>query len=384
MPEVHALLSASSSHRWLRCTPSPRLEEQCENKTSEYAEEGTRAHALAEKVLNQFLKTGKLPKRRPKEVEGEMWEAVGSYVSTCIEKINEARQASPDAVVCVEERLDFSRWVPKGFGTGDMVIVSDDYIEVVDLKYGKGVRVSAKENSQMRLYALGAFEKYGTLYGFDRVRMTIVQPRLDALSTDELRIGELLEWGGNVVRPAAEKAMAGEGEMVAGGHCRFCRYRMKCRALSEYMLEGVKADFAASELTEEEIGAICRRASEIKKWLSEVEAYALAQALEGRQWPGMKLVAGRSNRRITNMAKAAELLAKEYSEAEIWKPRELVTLTALEKLAGKKHLAELLGDLIEKPEGKPTLADESDKREAIATHNVKDDFDDNLITKEND
>lgn len=240
MPEVHATLSASASHRWLNCTPSAQLEAKVPDKTSTFAEEGTRAHALAEKQLNKFLE-GKPLKRKPKDIDGEMWEATGQYVDICIEKINEARSVSPDAEVHVEERLDFSPWVPEGFGTGDMVIMSDSYIEVIDLKYGKGVRVSAEDNSQMRLYALGLYNKYGILYGAEKVRMTIVQPRIDNISTAEMSTEDLLAWGASI-KPIAQKAFEGAGERCAGEHCLFCKVKATCRMLAEYELEKVQED----------------------------------------------------------------------------------------------------------------------------------------------
>lgn len=378
MPEFHALLSASSSHRWLVCTPSARLEEKCPDEHSAYAAEGTRAHALAEKRLLHFLDTGALYKRRLKDVDAEMWEATGRYVDVCVEKIKEAQHVSPDADVFVEKRLDYSRWVPDGFGTGDMVIYSDDCIEVVDLKYGKGVPVSALGNTQMRLYALGALDAYGYLYDADKVRMSIVQPRLDAISTDEISTQELLTWAQDVVVPAARLAYEGEGEKKAGAHCRFCKCRATCRTLAEYELHGVKEDLAASDLTEAEIADIIQRAGHIKKWLTDIEEYALQAAKDGKAWPGLKMVAGRSIRRIADPERAAAILESHHIQ-DIYKPQELKTLTALDKLVGAKKLAELLGDVIIKPAGKPTLVPESDKRPTIVPDTEA--FDDSLIAE---
>lgn len=380
MPDRHAILSASASSRWLACPPSARLEAELPDKTSSYAEEGTRAHAVAEKRLKHYLETGKLYKNRLKDVEPEMWEATSRYVDICIEKIEEARAASPDAEVHVEHMLDFGQYVPGGFGTGDMIIVSDSYIEVVDLKYGKGVPVSAKGNTQMRLYALGAYSEFGYLYDADRVRMTIVQPRLDSVSTDEMSADDLLNWGGMVVKPTAMMAWKGEGKKAAGTHCRFCRCRATCRTLAEYELKGVKEEFAATDLTKSEIADLVLRAGSIKKWLSEVEQYALEGALDGKSWPGLKLVAGRSVRKIAD-AEAAEkaLEAAGYDKDNILKPRELKPLTTLERLVGKKKLDGILKDVIIKPDGKPTLVSESDRREALKLSNIDDDFDDSLI-----
>ena len=385
MPGTHALLSASSSHKWLVCQPSAKLESTIHDEGSSYAAEGTEAHALAEKRLRRFLDKGKLSTRKPKEVSQEMWDATGQYVDICVEKIGEARAASPDAEIFVERRLDFSPWVPEGFGTGDLVLVSDKYIEVVDLKFGKGVEVVVKGNPQMRLYGLGAYNELGMLYGAKRIRMTIVQPRLDHIDSEELSLEELLSWG-ETIKPLAKKAFEGEGELTPGEHCQsaFCRCRNTCRAFSEYMLSGIKTDFASSELLPEEIVGIILKAKSVKKWLESVEEYALAKALNGEKWPGLKLVEGRSNRKITDEAEAAKLLREAgFADEAIYKPKALQTLTDLEKLVGKAKLGKLLAKIIEKPKGKPTLASVEDKRPEIDLNPVaKSDFDDDLDDEE--
>lgn len=379
MPEQHALLSASSSHRWLVCTPSAVLESKLPDTAGDAAIEGTEAHALAEHRLKRFL-SGSPMKRRPKNVDAEMWEATGRYADICIEKIGEARTASPDAEVHVEQRLNYSRWAPEGFGTGDMVIVSDERIEVVDLKYGKGVRVSAEGNTQMRLYALGLLESYGLLYDAETIRMTIVQPRLDAVSTEEITRADLLAWG-ETVKEKAALAYKGEGPRVPGEHCRFCRCRATCRALAEYELAGVKEDTRPGDLTDIEIAEIITRMADIKSWLTSVEAFAMGKALDGIEWPGLKLVEGRSTRKITDPLKAAEILeGAGFDHGDVFKPHELQTITKLEKLVGRAKLQELLDGVIEKPPGKPTLVPASDSRPAmeLSTATAKD-FDDKLL-----
>lgn len=374
---AHAILSASASSRWLRCTPSARLERKFPDASSPYALEGSRAHERAEYFLNRFLKTGDSNVLIREDVE--MNDAVQIYVNICVEKINEARTASPDAQIKVEQRLDFSRWVPEGFGTGDTVMVSDKYFEIVDLKYGKGVPVSAINNSQMRLYALGMYEAFGYLYGADEVRMTIVQPRLDSVSTETISVDDLLTWG-EEVKKKAKIAFAGKGDFCAGNHCRFCKARNTCRAHAEYELKNVKEDLQTAELEDFEISGILLRAKGIKTWLDGLESYALGKALDGYDWPGMKLVEGRSNRKITDDVIAANnLMNAGFGAEEIYKPQALRSITDLEKLCGKKMFSELMSGVIEKPPGKPTLVSADDKRQAIELQNVKNDFDESLL-----
>lgn len=374
---AHAILSASASSRWLHCTPSARLERKFPDASSPYALEGSRAHERAEYFLNRFLKTGDSNVLIREDVE--MNDAVQAYVNICVEKINEARTASPDAQIKVEQRLDFSRWVPEGFGTGDTVMVSDKYFEIVDLKYGKGVPVSAINNSQMRLYALGMYEAFGYLYGADEVRMTIVQPRLDSVSTETISVDDLLTWG-EEVKKKAKIAFAGKGDFCAGNHCRFCKARNTCRAHAEYELKNVKEDLQTAELEDFEISDILLRAKGIKTWLDGLESYALGKALDGYDWPGMKLVEGRSNRKITDDVIAANnLMNAGFGAEEIYKPQALRSITDLEKLCGKKMFSELMSGVIEKPPGKPTLASADDKRQAIELQNVKNDFDESLL-----
>jgi hypothetical protein len=324
---------------------------------------------------------GKPLKRKPKDVDGEMWEAVKFYEDICVEKINEARKASPDAEVHVEERLDVSPWVPEGFGTGDMVLVSDTTMEVIDFKYGKGVKVDAHDNSQMRLYALGLYNAYGMLYGADKVCMTIVQPRIGNVSSEDITIEELLKWG-EYIKPLAQMAYEGTGERCAGAHCKFCRVAPTCRALADYELEMVKESTKPDELTDIDIAEIIRRADSIKKWLTTIEEYALhAATVDGIAWPGLKVVEGRSVRKISNEAAAQTILSNAGYESESFlKPVTLKSITELEKLVGKKKFAELMADVITKPPGKPTIVDESDKRPAMDLSTVKDsDFDDSLL-----
>lgn len=362
---AHAILSASASHRWLKCLPSARWEQQFPDKSSPYAEEGTQAHALAEKTLKSFRNGGS-----PEVISdnSEMKEAIQAYVDTVVEKFTEARAASPDAKLLIEQHLDFSKWVPQGFGTGDCLIISDKILEVCDLKYGKGVEVSAQGNSQMRLYALGALEAQEMFWGFDKVRMTIIQPRIGNVSSEEMSVEDLKAWGA-IAHQRALLAFDGKGQLTAGDHCRFCRCRTVCRAYAEYMEAPLKEAFKPpTELQPDEIADIVLKAKKIKNWLEDIETYALVQAMDGRKLPGLKLVAGRSVRKIINPDLAAgKLLEAGYTPEEIYKPQSLQTMTELKKLCGAKKLESLLEGNMETTKRSPALVPESDKRPALET-----------------
>ena len=380
MAKKHALLGASSSARWLVCTPSARLEAMFPDEQSPYAAEGTIAHDLAEAILRHKLEGKKAPKLD--DYSAEMIEAVNRYVDICEEKVNEARARSSDAEAMIEARLDFSRWVPEGFGTGDMVIVADGILEVIDLKYGKGVPVSAVENTQMRLYALGAYDVNEYLYDIKTVRMTIVQPRLDSVSTDEMSLEELLDWGEDI-KPIAQRAFNGEGECTPCDYCNFCKARHTCRALSNTCLDTFYKNGGKLNqlLTDSEVSDILAMKDLIAKWIKGVYDFAYEKALSGeKQWPGYKLVEGTSRRTITDPDAAAKtLLDNGYKEEDIYKPRELEGITNLQKVLGKKGVTKYLEAFIDKPEGKPTLVPDSDKRPAINTvETMMNEFDDEV------
>lgn len=380
MAKKHALLGASSSARWLVCTPSARLEAMFPDEQSPYAAEGTVAHDLAESILRHKLEGKKAPKLD--DYSTEMVEAVTRYVDICEEKVNEARARSSDAEAMIEARLDFSRWVPDGFGTGDMVIVADGILEVIDLKYGKGVPVSAIENTQMRLYALGAYDVNEFLYDVKSVRMTIVQPRLDSVSTDEMALEELLDWG-EEIKPIAQRAFNGEGDCTPCDYCNFCKARHTCRALADTCLAAFYKHGGKLNqlLTDQEVSDILAMKDLITKWIKGVYDFAYEKALSGeKQWPGYKLVEGTSRRTITDPDAAAQtLLDNGYKEKDIFKPRELEGITNLQKVLGKKGVAEYLEAYIDKPEDKPTLVPESDKRPAINTvETMANEFDDEV------
>ena len=381
MPSKHAKLSASSAFRWINCPGSVALADQLPAPgSSAYADEGTLAHALAELKLRKFLGDADNYDKKLAQIQaseyycGEMGEATDFDAETVQEHL---AAAGEDAELMIEQQFSLDNWVPEGFGTSDAVIIGGSTIEVIDLKYGKGVKVEAKNNPQLRLYGLGASALFGDLYDFKTVRTTIIQPRLDHVSGEEIPLKELLLWAEEDVAPKARMAMDGTDYTACGDWCRWCPAKAVCRKRAEYNLELAKDEFKAPPLlTDEEIGEVLRRAEEIQKWTSDIQAYALEEALAGKQFDGWKLVEGRSNRKYADDVKVAEtLVAAGYDEAMLYE-RKLYGITAMEKLVGKKKLTTTLGDLIIKPAGKPVLVPESDKREAInTTEAAKADFD---------
>ncbi len=368
----HALLSPSASHRWLHCTAAPRLEEGIEDKGSDYAAEGTLAHAYCAMKLKQFLglptdgEKKEIAELNDKYHTGEMDEYTDTYATIVLEKYNAARAATPDAQLRIETRLDFTDYIPEAFGTADAIIIADGVMEVIDFKYGKGVKVSAEANPQMMIYALGAYARFSFDYRIDSLRATIVQPRIDNLSEFEITIQELTEWADKTLKPAAEKAYKGDGPQVPGEWCQFCKVKSCCRALANQCTQ-LAEDYAYKILTAEELAKdVLPRLATVKTWLSGIEDYALQQALNGVKLPGWKIVEGRSVRKIVDADATIKALNQAgYKTTEILKPQELRTITDLEKLVGKKKFAALCGEWIDKPKGKPTLAPESDKRKAI-------------------
>ena len=374
MPTKHARLSASSAFRWINCPGSVALSDQCPTPaSSSYADEGTLAHAIGElklryvndEISKRQLNAKMKPLLQNEYYCGEMEEATGYYADAVIEALEAAGE---DAELMIEQQFSLDRWVPEGFGTSDAVVIGGGVIQVIDLKYGKGIKVDARNNPQLRLYGLGAANLFDSLYDFDTVRMTIIQPRLDHISTEELPLRELLAWAEDDVKPRAQMAMDGTDYTAVGDWCRFCPAKAICRKRAEYNLSIAKDDFRKPPLlSDEEIGEVLRRADELQHWVKDVGDYALEQALAGKQYDGWKLVEGRSVRKYADDLKVAEaLMAAGYDEAMLYE-RKLYGISAMEKIVGKKRLTEMLGDLIMKPAGKPVLVPESDKREAINT-----------------
>ncbi len=395
-PSAHALLGASSAHRWLACPPSARLEAEHgePDRGSEYAAQGTEAHALAELELGYRLGlltkrqyTARMRKRRASPYhDDEMVEAVGDYASY-VEGLRDAaaEETGEEPYVALEQRVDFSAYVPEGFGTADAVVIAGRDLHVVDLKYGKGVPVAAEGNPQLRLYALGAALLYASLYDVERVHMTIVQPRLNSVSTDGLALGELMRWAEETVAPAARAAWAGEGGYAPSEEaCRWCRARSVCRARADAALAVASAEFSAADppapdeleaalaapetLSDDETARLLGLVGLLEGWCKSVREHALARAEAGARYKGWKLVEGRATRRISDHEAAIERLEGAGVPAEGYlKPYELLGITALTKSLGSKRFSELLGDLVVKPAGKPVLVLESDKRPEIGS-----------------
>lgn len=379
MPSQHAFLSPSASHRWLNCTPAPHLEYGVEDKGSDFALEGTLAHAYCARRLKEMLELpheeedAEIAELHDRFYAKEMDEYVDYYVTTVWQKYLEASDKTRDAKLLVEVRLDFSNYIPESFGTSDAVIIADGMMEVIDFKYGKGVKVDAKGNPQMQIYALGAYEAFSDEYRIESVRMTIVQPRIDNVSVADISIKNLVAWGIRILRPRAYMAYRGEGEQVPGEWCQFCKVKPRCKAIATKSMEIVRRFDDKDLLTKEDMeNEILPALPVVRTWLDGIEKYALDQALSGVDYEGYKVVAGRSIRRITDAEAVSDVLSRNgYSTELFLKPRELRTITDLEKLIGRSKFSELCGEYIDKPQGKPTLVPVTDKRPPF---NPADDF----------
>ena len=369
----HAVLSASGSHRWLNCTPSARLELEFENTGSEAAREGTAAHALCEHKLKRALH---MRSRRPVSDydSDEMEECTDAYVDFVMEQYEAAKQVCEDPVILIEQRLDFSCYVPDGFGTGDCLIISDDRLHIIDFKYGMGVLVEAEDNPQMKLYALGALAVYDALYDIREVSMTIFQPRRENVSTWTIPVEDLKAWAENELKPRAKMAYDGEGEYLPGEWCTFCRAAVRCRARAEEKLKLAQTEFRMPPLlTDAEIEDILTVLPDLTKWANEISAYALDAALNhGKEWNGFKVVEGRSVRKYRDEAAVAEA-AKEAGYKDIYR-QSLIPLTEMQRLMGKDRFEAVLGGLITKAPGRPTLVPKSDRRPAMNVSNAINEF----------
>jgi hypothetical protein len=370
----HALLSASSSKRWLNCPPSARLCESYADKGSDYAQEGSDAHSMCEYYLRKALgEAVDDPRENLTYFNQEMDDCATSYAAFVMELVEEAKANNADPVVLIEQRLDYSKFVKDGFGTGDCVVITDGILNIVDFKYGQGVLVEADHNPQMQLYAIGALEVFDCLYDIELVRMTIFQPRRANISTFEMSKAELYEWADKVLKPTAELAYAGGGEFACGEWCQFCKAKADCRKRADTNMALAKYDFIDPPLlSDEEIEDVLCKVDGLVSWANDVKEFALQAAVSGKEWHGWKLVEGRSVRKYTNeQAVAAAVLQAGYDPYE----KKLLGITEMSKQLGKTKFDELLSDFIIKPQGKPTLVPESDKRLAITT--AKADFKEN-------
>lgn len=367
----HALLSASGAHRWLSCTPSAKLEEQFPDSTSTYAEEGTLAHELCEIKVNKALlgMPTKTYNSTSKKIKGndlyqtEMDKYTDEYLDYILEKVHSFD--SPPTVI-VEKKVDFSSYVPEGFGTADCIILGDGELHIVDFKYGKGVEVSAENNPQMMLYALGAYLEYSFLFQIEAVKMTIVQPRIGNISEYSMLVEELLEWAELTVKPRAQMAWNGEGDYVAGDHCKFCRAKASCRERARKNLEAENFELKEGPLLSlEEIGEALKKAIDLAKWAEDLKEYALAESLKGNGIPGWKAVEGRGSRNFTDNDLAIKKLKEAGIAEELLYERKQYTLAQIEKMVGTKEFKKIVGDLVVKNPGKPTLVVNTDKREKI-------------------
>lgn len=383
---VHALLGASSSHRWLECTPSARAEAAVEDRGSDFAMEGSLAHAYAAMSLKRLFnrdtareeeEIAAIEKAHPEFHTGEMDECVTGYTDYVTDRYEEmCRQAerkgrlTPE--IYIEMTLDYSRWVREGFGTGDCVIIGEDSAEVIDFKYGKGVKVDATDNPQMKLYALGMLDTFDYAFTPMAVHLSIFQPRIGNLSTWQTDVTSLKRWGDETLRPLAEVAWRGLGARKSGEWCRFCKVKGDCMALASESLGLARLFGTDEDITPEGLAYILDRLGMVEDWVGEMKQTSLKRALEGESIPGYKIVEGKSSRKISDPAAIATVLTLEgYEKGQIFRPLELRTLTELEKEVGKKRFAELCGEFIIKPKGKPALAPDADSRRPLS---ASDDF----------
>lgn len=370
-PSEHAVLSASSANRWLHCPPSVRLSEGYMDKASVFAMEGTSAHELCEYKLRSALgMEAENPTENLDFYNTEMEECAEGYATYILELVEKAKETCSDPVVMVEQRVDFSRYVPEGFGTADCIIIADKILNIVDYKHGKGVEVSAENNPQMKLYALGALELFDCLYDISKVQMTIFQPRLSNVSVFVMDKADLLNWANDELTTKAELAFEGKGELCCGEWCKFCKAKSNCKERARVNMEMAQYEFRKSSLlTDEEVVDILSKVDELTAWASDVKNFALEQAVRGKQWPGWKVVEGRSNRKYTDESAVAQVVKNAgYNPYD----EKIMGITNMIKMLGKEKFNELLGDFVERPQGKPTLVSGDDKRPEMNT--AKEDF----------
>ena len=370
---AHAKLSASGASRWATCPGSVQMEDGIPDKESVYAQEGTLAHEMSELKLKHYLDPKGFGKRKlnaaiKKLKENELYQAeMESYTDTYVDFIKEKALSFPsNPYIEIEKRVDFSRWVDGGFGTCDCVLIHGSTLSIIDLKYGKGVPVSAEQNEQLILYALGAYDAFNLIYNLDKIELNIVQPRINNFSTWEISLTELLLWG-DYFKVQAEKALGGNGELVPSAKaCKFCKARDICTARAENNLSlESEIKLKPNEIPKDKLYEYISRGEDIAKWVADLKAYALDMCLKGEDVKGLKAVAGRTSRSWTNQDEAINKLIEGGIDEAIIYDKVPLTLAKLEKALGKQQFTTLVGDLVVTSEGKPTLVFENDKRPAI-------------------
>jgi len=383
---AHALLSASGADRWLNCTPSPRLEENFKNESSAFAQEGTLAHEFAELLLKKYLnridakayKDQFTALSKAEYYSDEMLDYVNVHVTYALEQFAAAQKSDKHAVLLIEERVDITHLIEGGFGTCDVIIIACGVMEVIDLKYGLGVRVSPENNSQLKLYAAGALDKYDVKYDINSVILTVTQPRMDSISSWELKASDLIKWGEQVVKPTALIAYQGEGDQKTGEWCKFCKASPKCAAQQALALEAAREAFADPQLlTDNQLTDVYAKIEAVSKWFSSVQAYMYSEAMGGKKWDGLKLVDGQNRRGWSDEQAARELLAGNY-KTEDFTNVKMKGIGEIEKLVGKKNFPIMFSEVLESKRTSPTLVDESDKRPEMVKEDYFEDLDEEI------
>lgn len=374
MSVKHALLSASSAHKWIACPPSALLSKRFEDASSSFAQEGTDAHTLAQYKLEKLLGLNtKDPTESLSFYDEEMNSHAEYYAAFVLEQLEKAKETCDDPQILIEQKLDFSKYVPEGYGHVDCLIIADGTLTVIDYKYGLGIKVSAERNPQMFCYALGGLALFDGIYDIDNIQLIIYQPRRENISEYSISKSELIKWAEEVLAPTAQLAIKGEGEYKAGEHCQFCKAKATCRKRAEYNLELAKYDFEVpATLDNDDIAAILTKADELVSWANDVKEYALKEALKGTKFEGFKVVAGRSNRKYTDEAAVADVVIAAGKDPY---EKKLLGITAMTALLGKKTFEDILGGLTFKPPGKPVLVTADDKRPEY--NSAFEDFDEN-------
>ena len=374
MSVKHALLSASSAHKWIPCPPSALLSKKFEDASSSFAQEGTDAHTLAQYKLEKVLGIDtKDPTKSLIFYNEEMNNHAENYAAFVLEQLEKAKKSCTDPQLLIEQKLGFSRYVPEGYGHVDCLIIADGTLTVIDYKYGLGIKVSAEKNPQMFCYALGGLALFDGIYDIDNIHLVIYQPRRENISEFNISKSELIKWAEEVLAPTAQLAIKGEGEYKAGEHCQFCKAKRTCRKCAEYNLELAKYDFELpATLDNDEIAAILTKADELVSWANDVKEYALKEALKGTKFEGFKVVSGRSNRKYTDEDAVADTVIAAGKDPY---EKKLLGITAMTALLGKKTFEDILGGLTFKPPGKPVLVTADDKRPEY--NSAYEDFDEN-------